>query len=153
MFDAYSARAALAEAGVDPSIHDEVIARLYRRMDRQRALQRRNYWLRRAAEMIGGTPGAAGVLHGALRAFQFGAWPRMRYMPTPPANEPALRRVLFEILRATEDAACDINATPPCTRHIRRLLSGHNGIGMSGDPREDVDMGTRPAMPTFHERI
>lgn len=126
-FDAYSALAALAEAGIGPAEQVDIMRRLYRRLDKAEAKARRNRAIMDAVDMVGSVPAIAN----ALDEYRARSWPYVRHLSRPPEAYTPLNRCYFEVCLASCDHACDINAATPCDRTIQRVVYGQAPLVLS----------------------
>lgn len=125
-FDAYSAQAALAEAGIDADTQAAIVARLHWRLDRTTAMARRDRAIADAVALVGSVRRVAD----GLADYRARYWPRVRHLAQPPESDSLLRQSFFQACLAACDAVGDISAEPPGERHIRRIL-GQTTIEMS----------------------
>jgi hypothetical protein len=111
----HTARTVLSLAGVNPAEQAAILDELARRLDRTAALARRDYWINRAAEQVGNVGTLARLMH----RFRSNAWPNLRHLPGPPANETELRKIFFWVNQAIDDMGADV----PGERQLRRIIS------------------------------
>lgn len=109
------ARAVLALAAVPPELHAGILREVQIRLDRQTAIERRDYWITRAAEIVGQVTILARLLH----RYRSTAWPHLRHLPAPPTDETPLRQAFFWACQAVDDLAADL----PGERQLRRIIS------------------------------
>ncbi len=110
-----AARVALSLAGVSPEQHAAILREVNIRLDRQTAIDRRDYWITRAAEIVGQVTILARLLH----RYRANAWPHLRHLTAPPANETPLRQAFFFACQAVDDLADNL----PGERQLRRIIS------------------------------
>lgn len=126
-FDAYSALAALAEAGIDADTQATIVARLHSRLDRTSAKARRDRAIADAVALVG----SARIVADGLADYRARYWPRVRHLAQPPETDTPLRQCFFQACLAACDAAGDIGAAPPVERTVRRVVFGQTTIEMS----------------------
>lgn len=113
------ARTALALAGIPADRQVEIIGEVERRLDRDSAVARRNYWLRTAHDLLGGAPGDVRLLADAIGRYQTTTWPCVRHLAAPRAEDKPLQQAFFRACQAADDAGAPI----PCKRQLYRVVT------------------------------
>lgn len=113
------ARTALALAGVAAEHQRDIIHEVGRRLGKESAIVRRNYWLRTAFDMLGAAPGNVRLLADAINRYETTTWLCVRHLAEPRPTDSPLQQAFFLICQAAEDAGTPL----PGERQIRRLVT------------------------------